>query len=163
MRGPGSPPNRPPEPRSRVAPHGQPTHPERIAQSATTPTPASTKPGPGILDRLSAHSAARKQARLTSAHNRRVLAKWLRRTANRTPPPHRLTRTPEPLLHYRTAAVRTDLLELATRPEHTPNPDPDRIAALRDLLANGCDSPLYSPDIHISELRATLRYLCAGL
>jgi hypothetical protein len=59
--------------------------------------------------------------------------------------------------------VRTDLLELAAWLEHTPDPDPDRIAALRELLANGCDSPLYNSDIHISELHATLHYLRAGL
>lgn len=141
----------------------QPTHPERTAQTVTTPTPATAKPGSRSLGRLSAHRAARKRARLTSAHSRRVLAKWLRRTANCTRPRHRLARTPEPLLHYRAAAVRADLLELAAMLEHTLNVDPDRIATLQDLLANGCDSPLYNPDIHISELHATLHYLRAGL
>jgi hypothetical protein len=92
-----------------------------------------------------------------------MLARWLVRTANRTKPPRALTRMPEPLLHYRAAAVRTQLLELAALLEHAQNPDPARLAALRDLLSNGCDSPLYNPDIHISELHATLHYIRTGL
>jgi hypothetical protein len=61
------------------------------------------------------------------------------------------------------AAVRTDLLEIATILEHTHNPDPARVGALRDLLSNGYDSPLYNADIHISELHATLDYVRRGL
>jgi hypothetical protein len=37
------------------------------------------------------------------------------------------------------------------------DPDPTIIATLHELLANGCDSPLYNPTIHISELHATLQ------
>jgi hypothetical protein len=37
------------------------------------------------------------------------------------------------------------------------------MAALRELLANGCDSPLYNPHIHVSELRAILHGVRAGL
>ncbi len=47
--------------------------------------------------------------------------------------------------------------------EHAPNPDPACVAALRNLLANGCDSPLYNADMHISELHATLHYVRSGL
>jgi hypothetical protein len=60
------------------------------------------------------------------------------------------------LLHYRAAAVRTDLLEIAATLEHAHDPDPARIAALHNVLANGCDSPLYNADIHTSEPKATL-------
>jgi hypothetical protein len=137
----------------------QPTRPTRGTERALTPAPATVEQNRSILERCQARRAEHKQARLTSARNRRMLAKWLRRTANRTPHPRPLTRTPEPLLHYRVSAVRTDLLEIAATLEHTQRPDPARLTALRDLLANGCDSPLYNPDIHISELRATVHYL----
>ena len=30
------------------------------------------------------------------------------------------------------------------------------------LLTDGCESPLYNPDVHISELLATLHYLRGG-
>ena len=92
-----------------------------------------------------------------------MIVQWLRRTANRTDEPHPLARRRQALLHYRAAAVRTELLEIAATLEHTHNPDPDCIAALHDLLANGCDSPLYNPDIHVSELRATLHYVRSRL
>jgi hypothetical protein len=98
----------------------------------------------------------------TAARKRRVLARWLRRTANR-PPPDPIARCREPLLHHRAAAVRSELLEIATMLERTPDPDPAIIAQLHNLLANGCDSPLYNPDIHVSELRATVHYLRARL
>ena len=47
--------------------------------------------------------------------------------------------------------------------ERTHDPDPARVEALRNLLANGCDSPLYNAEIHISELHATLNYVRSGL
>jgi hypothetical protein len=141
----------------------QPTHPTRGTETALAPAPATVEQNRSILERWQARRAEHKQARLTSAHNRRILAKWLRRTANRTPHPRPRTRTPEPLLHYRVSAVRTDLLEIAATLEHAQTPDPARVTALHDLLANGCDSPLYNADIHISELYATLDYVRSGL
>jgi hypothetical protein len=140
----------------------RPTHPAPIAHPVRAET-ASAEHGPGIRQRWQARLAERQRTRLISARHRRVLARWLRRTANRTHPPRALSRTPEPLLHYRAAAVRTDLLEIAAILEHAHDPDPARIAALHDLLANGCDSPLYNPDIHPSELHATLHYIRSGL
>jgi hypothetical protein len=121
------------------------------------------KHAPRLPNRWQTRRAEHQQARLVSARNRRILARWLRRTANRTTEPHPFVRRREALLHYRAAAVRTSLLEIATLLEHAHNPDPARIAALRDLLANGCDSPLYNPDIHPSELKATLAYIRSGL
>ena len=38
------------------------------------------------------------------------------------------------------------------------DPNPAAIAMLHDLLADGCGSPLYNPDIHVSELLAALHY-----
>jgi hypothetical protein len=137
----------------------QPTHPTTIADATTV----TVQPGAGVRERWQTRRSARAQARLTSARQRRVLAKTLRRTANHTERLRPRTRTHEPLLHYRAAAVRTDLLEIAALLEHTNNPDPARVAALQDLLANGCDSPLYNPDTHISELHATLHYVRSGL
>jgi hypothetical protein len=59
-------------------------------------------------------------------------------------------------MHYRAAAVRADLLEIAAALERTPTPDPACIATLHKLLSNGCNSPLYNPRIPMSELHATL-------
>ena len=134
----------------------QPTDPGRLPQSA--PVTLGCK---GALERRRADRAEHKQTRPISARKCR-LARWLRRTANRERP-RPLTRTREPLLHYRAAAVRSDLLEIAALLEHTHDPDPARVAALHNLLANGCDSPLYNTDIHISELHATLHYVRSGL
>jgi hypothetical protein len=137
------------------------TYPTGIAHPAEAQT--TTVEREGIASRWRAHHAERRQARLISPRNRRVLARWLRRTANRTTDPHPCARRREALLDYRAAAVRTELLEIAVLIEHTHDPSPARVAALRNLLANGCDSPLYNPDIHISELYATLDYIRSGL
>jgi hypothetical protein len=55
------------------------------------------------------------------------------------------------------------LLEIAALLEHARDPDPACVAELHELLANGCDSPLYNADIHISELQATLHHIRALL
>ncbi len=99
----------------------------------------------------------------TAAHRRRVLVRWVRRTANRAPQPDPIARRLQPLLCYRAAAVRSELLEIAAILERAHYPDPASIAVLHKLLANGCDSPLYNPEIHVSELRATLYGVRAGL
>jgi hypothetical protein len=139
----------------------QPIHPSPAAHTAPPQTTA--EPGHGVLESWRARRAEQQQTRLTNARNRRALARWLRRTANRTPQTHPLARRREALLDYRAAAVRTELLEIAALIEHTRTPDPARVATLRTLLANGCDSPLYNPDIHISELHATLHHIRSGL
>lgn len=139
------------------------TQPTPLADPVASHTAGAVERAPGIFDRWQARRAERQQARLTSARHRRILAKWLRRTANRTTDPHPFARRREALLDYRAVAVRTELLEIAALIEHTDNPDPARVAALRDLLANGCDSPLYNAEIHISELHATLDYVRSGL
>jgi hypothetical protein len=133
----------------------QPTYPASVADAVESDA--------GILDRWRVRRTDRKHARLISARNRRILARSLRRAANRTAEPHPFARRREALLHYRAAAVRTDLLEIAAILEHTHSPDPARVGALHDVLANGCDSPLYNADIHISELLATLDYVRRGL
>ncbi len=139
------------------------TYPADLPELAQGPASITVEREPGTVERLRSRHAARRQARLIGAHNRRVIARWLRRTANRAPRPRPLTRIPEPLLHYRVAAVRRDLLEIAATLEQANNPDPACVAALHDLLADGCDSPLYNTDIHISELYATLDYVRRSL
>jgi hypothetical protein len=68
------------------------------------------------------------------------------------------------LLHYRAAAVRTDLLEIAALLEQANNPDPACITVLHHLLANDtADSPLYNPETSFTELEAILAKVRAGL
>jgi hypothetical protein len=63
------------------------------------------------------------------------------------------------LLQDRAAAVRDELLELALILEHADDRDAAWVLAIHKLLTDGCESPLLNPDIHMSELRATLYYL----
>lgn len=107
--------------------------------------------------------AERKRMRLVGVRNRRILAAQLRLTARHASDRDAIRRRHDVLLHYRAAAVRTDLLEIAALLQHTPDPCPDCVEALRTLLADGCDSPLYNADVHFSELRATLDYVRSGL
>ena len=52
----------------------------------------------------------------------------------------------------------------STRRSSTPDdPDPARIAASHNVLANGCDSPLYNVDIQTSEPKATLDHARSGV
>jgi hypothetical protein len=111
----------------------------------------------------SGRSVPRRWRERRADRKRRVLVKWLRRTANHTDHPHPLARRRQTLLSHRTTAVRSELRQIAAALEHTHDPNPTTITELHQLLANGCDSPLYNPDIHISELRATVHYLRAGL
>lgn len=67
------------------------------------------------------------------------------------------------VLHERVALVRGDLLEIAALLEHELHPDPCSVVALHRLLADGCASPLYNRDVHLSELRATLYYVRSRL
>ena len=62
------------------------------------------------------------------------------------------------LLPDRLALIRADLLELADLLEATADPDPVCVADLSRLLSDGCQSPLYNADVHVSELRAALYY-----
>lgn len=117
-----------------------------------------------IPDRWRERSTARNQARLMSARNRRVLARWLRLTANHATDRDPIRRRHDVLLHYRAAAVRTDLLEIAALLEHADDPDPEYITLLDNLLANHtADSPLYNPHTPFTELEAILNKVRAGL
>jgi hypothetical protein len=136
----------------------QPTYPAPFAQ----PAQATTEPGPGLLERWRARHAEGKQARLVSARNRRALARMLRGIAKDAIDPNPLRRPLDVLSHYRAAAVRTDLLEIAAMLERAHNPDPLCVAALRHLVRDGI-SPLYNPAVHVSKLHTTLDYIRSGL
>lgn len=88
---------------------------------------------------------------------------WLRRTANRARDTDPIRQHREALLHYRAAAVRADLLEIAALLERTQTPNPACLATLNELLSNGCDSPLYNTRIPVAELHTTLGDIRSGL
>lgn len=95
---------------------------------------------------------------------RRKLARWLRATAVRAHNPDPIARRHSVLLHYRAVAVRTELLQLAATLERLPDPDPECVTLLQNLLANdNGQSPLYNRNVPTSELEATLRRVRAGL
>jgi hypothetical protein len=96
---------------------------------------------------------ARKRQRLQSARTRRALAAGLRRTADPAQPPPRFDCCP--VLPDRVAAVRTELLQLATDLEQTQRPDPVSVALIHELLTEAT-SPLYNPNRSADDLRDTL-------
>jgi hypothetical protein len=141
----------------------QPTNPTSVAHPPHAQTAGALERVPATLDRWQAGRAKRKQARLISARNRRVLAKWLRRTVNHAIDRDPIRRRHDVLLHYRAAAARTDLLEIAALLERAHDPEPDCIQALHGLLANENDSPLYNRNTPFTELEAILDKVRAGL
>jgi hypothetical protein len=96
---------------------------------------------------------ARKGKRLQSARTRRALAAGLRRTADPEQPPRRFDCCP--VLPDRIAAVRIELLQLATDLEQTQQPDPASVALIHELLT-AATSPLYNPNRSADDLRDTL-------
>jgi hypothetical protein len=135
-----------------------------------THDPNTVKYDPGIIERWRRRSADRRLARMLTPRSRRALAQALRATANDTSDRKRRALDAgararwcwSPLLQYRTAAARTELLEIAALLEAARDPDPACVKEIRELLANG-NSPLYHRGVHASELYATLYYLRAGL
>jgi hypothetical protein len=112
-----------------------------------------------VLWRWRQRCTERKRDRLLSARKRRMLARWLRRTANRAVDPHPVSRRRELLLCDRVAAVRGELLEIAALLEQrTQTP-----GLLPSCISDGCESPLCNPAVHVSELQATLYYLRSAL
>jgi hypothetical protein len=96
--------------------------------------------------------------RRVRARRRRILVKWLRRTARRSGRVQTGARR-DLWLHDRVGMVRDDLLQIADMLECADDPDPACLAELRRLLSDGCDSPLYNREVHCSELRATLQHV----
>ena len=116
------------------------------------------------LDGEAASGGARPaDPRRVSIRTRRRLVSSLRRVANHRPPRNAAQRRFEVILHDRVSPVREELLEIAGLLERVPEPDPGCVTALRALLTNGCESPLYNRDVHPSELLATLYYVRSRL
>jgi hypothetical protein len=103
---------------------------------------------------------AGKRKRLQSARTRGALAAGLRRTAAPEQPPRRFDCCP--VLPERVAAVRTELLQLATELEDTQQPDPVCVALIRELLTDAT-GPLYNPNRSADELHDMLARARAGL
>jgi hypothetical protein len=101
--------------------------------------------------------------RALSSRRRRALVAELSRVASAAPSPDSLRRRFDVLLHDRVREVRGDLLEIALLLAVADDPDPECAAELRRLVRDGCDSPLYNPEVHPSELRATLHYIRSRL
>ncbi len=97
--------------------------------------------------------------RLTPARARRRIARRVRRLAGATPEPDPVRRRHVFLLVDRVADVRDDLLEVADLIEQAATADPRCLTEVRRLLTSGCDSALYNPDIHVSELHASMYFL----
>ena len=102
-------------------------------------------------------------ARRVSIRTQRRLVSSLRSLANRRPPRPPALRRLDVLLYDRVPPVRGDLLEIAALLECAIEPDPGCVSALRRLLTDGCESPLYNVDVHPSEPRATLYHLRSRL
>jgi hypothetical protein len=135
------------------------SHPVRVPASSTL----AVEDERFVLRRWRRRCTERKRGRPLSPRKRRMLARWLRRTVNRAVDPHPVRRRRELLLSDRVAAVRGELLKIAGLLERAKDPDPRCVAELHGLLSDGCESPLYNPDVHVSELHATLYYVRSGL
>ena len=107
--------------------------------------------------------ARRLGGRRASARTRRRLVRSLRNLASRRPPREAMRRRLEALLHDRVAPIRGELVEIAALLEQASHPDLECVTALHRLLTDGCESPLYNPEVHPSELRATLYHVRSRL
>jgi hypothetical protein len=90
------------------------------------------------------------------------LVRCLRSVARRVgpgAPPRRY----EVLVRRRALAVRDDLLRIAALLEGSVDPEPTCVAELQRLLTDGCESPLLNPNVHASELYATVHHVLAEL
>jgi hypothetical protein len=95
---------------------------------------------------------SRERAHHTQRHG---LVAELRRVSRRAATPPR-TRRFDVLLCDRALAVRAELLEVAAALERTSRPSGRTLEALRRLLRDGCDSPLYNPAVPEERLAMAL-------
>jgi hypothetical protein len=89
----------------------------------------------------------------------RRAAAWLRGAVARATASGRLVRRSGLLLCDRVVAVQVELLEIADLLERVERPDTEAVIAVRRLLADGLQSPLFNRDVHPSELLATLYFI----
>ena len=118
------------------------------------PAPVAMGPDAALTDGR-AHTDACSPAPSVNPRTQRTLIDGLRTTARRSRQEGRRRRF-EVLLSRRAAAVSGELLGLAALLDITDDPDPAAIDALLGLLTDGCESPLYNPAVHVSELYGTL-------
>ena len=90
-----------------------------------------------------------------SERRRTLVVGGLRRVARRSRLAPRGRRS-ELLLCDRAEAVRWELLELAALLQAASDPPPEVVAALHELLTDGCSSPLLNADVPSEELSAVL-------
>jgi hypothetical protein len=95
----------------------------------------------------------------SGARDARRVAGWLRGAVARATVSGRLVRRSGLLLCDRVAAVRPELLEIAELLERAERPDAEAVTAVRRLLVDGLQSPLFNRDVHPSELLATLYFI----
>jgi hypothetical protein len=95
----------------------------------------------------------------SGARDARRVARWLRGTVAHATASGRLVRRSGLLLCDRVVAVQAELLETAELLERAERPDAEAVTAVRRLLADGLQSPLFNSDIHPSELLATLYFV----
>jgi hypothetical protein len=89
----------------------------------------------------------------------RRVAGWLRGTVARATGSSRLVCRSGLLLCDRVVAVQAELLEIAELLERAERPDVEAVTAVRRLLVDGLQSPLFNRDVHPSELLATLYFV----
>jgi hypothetical protein len=115
------------------------------------------------VDSLSRRTSPPSRAGRVSPRTPRRLVASLRKLASREPPRGGTRRRFEVLLHERVALVRADLLEIAELLAQATNPEPWCVTELHRLLTDGCESGLLNPDVHPSELRASVYYVHSRL
>jgi hypothetical protein len=91
------------------------------------------------------------------------VAGQLRGAAARVTASGRVIRRSGLLLGDRVVAVQAELLEIAELLEQSERPDEQAVTAVRRLLTDGLQSPLFNRDVHPSELRATLYFVRSRL
>ena len=99
-----------------------------------------------------------RDAAASDAREARRVAGWLRAAVARVAASGCLVRRSGLLLGDRVVAVQAELLEIAELLERSDRPDAQAVTAVRRLLTDGLQSPLYNRDVHPSELLATLYF-----
>ncbi len=130
----------------------------RAGATEDSPEPVGRFTHHGFLQ-SSPPSQGAEPTRLAPARARRRIAQRVRRLAGASPERDPVRRRHVFLLVDRVADVHDDLLEVADLIEQAATADPHCLAEVRRLLTSGCDSPLFNPDLHVSELHASMYFL----
>jgi hypothetical protein len=111
-----------------------------------------------IRPRVDLRGRARDVPRSGRRDARRVAGRLRAAVARATGSP-RLVHRSGLLLCDRVVAKQAELLEIAELLARAERPDAEAVTAIRRLLADGLQSPLFNLDVHPSELRATLYFV----